>query len=65
MSEERYDAYIVRIWQDAAVWRAAVTHVATGRRQIFTSPSQLCSYWQEQHPAPPATPDLPQGDNLT
>ncbi|MCA9961145.1 MAG: hypothetical protein R3E31_08070 [Chloroflexota bacterium] len=48
MNEERYNAYMVRIWQEGSSWRAQVSHVGSGRQRFFTSLGQLCLFWQEE-----------------
>jgi hypothetical protein len=49
MSEETYNAYLVRIWRDDSrgQWRAQVVPVgAPGRDgRFFTDPAQLLVYW--------------------
>lgn len=62
-SEERYNAYMVRIWQDGSTWRAQVTHVDSRERRFFTSLGQLCLFWQEET-AVASAPASQQGDDV-
>ncbi|MCA9971484.1 MAG: hypothetical protein KC425_14765 [Anaerolineales bacterium] len=63
MNDTRYDAYIVRIWQDVAAWRAQVTHVDSGRQRFFTSLGQLCLFWQAETAVSPQPNEHKQGDD--
>jgi hypothetical protein len=49
MSEETYNAYLVRIWRDDSRgrWRAQVVPVGApgSNGRFFTDPAQLLVYW--------------------
>ena len=61
-SDERYNAYMVRIWQDGSTWRAQVMQVGSDERRFFTSLGQLCLFWQEETVVPTTQPSQ-QGDD--
>ncbi len=61
-SDERYNAYMVRIWQDGSTWRAQIMQVGSNERRFFTSLGQLCLFWQEETVVPTPQPSQ-QGDD--
>jgi hypothetical protein len=66
MSEETYNAYLVRIWRDDSrgQWRAQVVPVGApgSNGRFFTDPAQLLGYWLGETAVVDPQPSSSQGE---
>jgi len=58
LQRRRDEMFVIRIWSEndrlvRSLWRASVTHVASGQRHYFTNYGELCEFldrWRNTQP---------------